>query len=195
MRQASPFSDSSQSFDDVGRPSKSELKRQMHDLQALGEDLSELPASRLPPLQLPERLLDALDEFHRTRSHEGRRRQMQYIGKLMRFVDPAPIREAVAAYRLGSAKDTLMLHDAERWRDALLAEDSAITRWINAHPDHTEPQTLRSLVRAARKDLQSDKPELRHGRPYRELFQIVKSALAAETNAADDQPETDDDAA
>lgn len=178
MRRAPSLPDPSHLLDDEGRPSKSELKRQMHDLQTLGEDLTELPASRITPLQLPERLLDALAEFHRIRSHEGRRRQMQYIGKLMRFTDPEPIREAVAAFRLGSAKDTLMLHQAERWRDALIADDEAVTRWITTYPDQTEPQVLRSLVRAARKDLKSEKPELRHGRAFRDLFQVVKAALA-----------------
>lgn len=174
------------------RPSKSALKRQMHDLQALGEALTELPASRLAKLELPEPLRDALAEWRRTRSHEGRRRQMQLIGKLMRQTDDAPIREAVAAAKLGSAKETLALHEAERWRAELLASDDAITRWLNHYPD-TEVQTLRNLVRAARKDAKSEVLEQRHGRPYRDLFQLIKNALADTGEPPADTEEEPDD--
>ncbi len=179
--------------DDAGRPSKSALKRQMHDLQALGRELTELPESRLARLELPEALREALAEFRRTRSHEGRRRQLQFIGKLMRQADEAPIREAVAAFKLGSATETLALHEAERWREDLLAHDDAVTRWLDRHPD-TDAQQLRSLVRAARKDARAEAPDQRHGRAYRELFQLVKSALAATAAVpADDSTDTDHD--
>jgi len=177
------------------RPSKSELKRQSHELQVLGEALSELSEARVAALALPEPLLDALHQYRRTRSHEGRRRQLQFIGKVMRQVDPAPIREAVAAAKLGSARETLSLHEAERWREELLASDDALTRWINAYPE-TEPQQLRSLVRAARKDAaakagaEADGAE-RRGRSYRDLFQLIKSALATAEQAGSSP---DDDA-
>ena len=160
------------------RPSKSALKRQMHELQDLGEALTELPPARLEPLPMPEALRDALAEFHRTRSHEGRRRQKQYIGKLIRQADPEPLREAVAAFRLGSAHDALRLHEAERWRDELVASDDALTRWAAEYPD-ADLQQLRSLVRAARKDAQLP-PDQRHGRAYRELFQFLKPFLAGD---------------
>src|SRR5689334_5658675 len=91
------------------RPSKTQLKQQMHDLQALGQQLAELPAERLRDIELPERLRDALDEFKRTRSHEGRRRQLQFIGKLMRGVDPEPLRAALDAHALGPARESLRL--------------------------------------------------------------------------------------
>ena len=74
---------------------------------------------------MPERLRDAMHEYQRTRTHEGRRRQMQYIGKLMRGADAEPIREAVADMQLGRAKDALALHQAERWRAELIADDDA----------------------------------------------------------------------
>ena len=175
------------------RPSKSALKRQMHDLQALGQELSELPESRVDKLDLPEALRDALAEYRRTRSHEGRRRQLQFVGKLMRQADEASIREAVAAYKLGSAKETLALHEAERWREELLADDDAVTRWLSRFPE-TDAQQLRSLVRAARKDAKAEAPEQRRGRSYRELFQLVKSALAVGSSAsADDSGEEESD--
>lgn len=174
------------------RPSKSALKRQMHDLQALGLALSELPESRQAKLDLPESLRDALAEYRRTRSHEGRRRQLQLIGKLMRQADEAAIREAVAAFKLGSATETLALHEAERWREELLAGDDAVTRWLNQFPD-TDAQQLRSLVRAARKDAKAENPDQRRGRSYRELFQIVKAALAVSATPLAEEDEGDDE--
>lgn len=195
MRQA-PRPPTDDAFGDDLRPSKSARKRQMHSLQDLGQELTELPAARVDALGLPESLRDALAEYRRTRSHEGRRRQMQLIGKLMRQADEAPIREAVAAFKLGSAKETLALHHAERWREELLASDDAITRWMSGFPG-TDAQQLRSLVRAARKDAKAVLPEgeVRHGRSYRELFQLVKQALAAQARGdAEGEVHTDEEA-
>lgn len=157
-------------------PSKSQRKRDMHDLQELGQALAELPTERLAAVDMPEALRGAIDEYLRTRSHEGRRRQMQYVGKLMRQADAEPLREAVAAYRLGSARDTLQLHEAERWRAELLVDDDAMNRWAQAFPD-SDLQQLRSLVRAARAESAADVGQ-RHGRGWRALFQFVKPHLA-----------------
>ena len=154
------------------RPSKTQLKKASHDLQDLGEALVALPDDRLAGLPMDESLLEAIREFKRTRSHEGRRRQMQYIGKLMRRNDPEPLREAVAAMQLGRAKDSLALHEAERWRTELIASDDALTRWTAEHPD-SDSQQLRSLIRAARKDAAAA-PEQRSGRAYRELFKFIR---------------------
>ena len=156
------------------RPSKTRLKKQSHELQSLGEALAELPDARLAALELPEILRDAIEQYRRTRSHEGRRRQMQYIGKLMRQTDETPLREAVAEAEIGSARQTLLLHECERWRDALLADDEALTRWMHLHPE-SDAQHLRSLVRAARREVAS--PEQRHSRAYRDLFQFIKPRL------------------
>ena len=183
-----PDSNDAPEDEDVGddRPSKSELKRQMLELQQLGLALSEMSPARLKSLELPESLRDAIEDYQRTRSFEGRRRQMQFIGKLMRQVDAGPLREAIAASRLGSAKETLALHAVERWRDELMVSDDALTRWTAAHPS-TDLQQMRSLLRAARKDAQAEQVDQRHGRAYRDLFQLIKSALAgalaAETDA------------
>ena len=160
----------------AGRPSKSEMKRASTSLQSLGAELVELSDERLAALALDEPLRDAIAEYRRTRSHEGRRRQMQYIGKLMRQADEAPLREAVAASKLGSARETLALHEAERWRDALIADDAALQRWVDAHPD-TDVQHLRSLVRAARRDTAGLPPEARQPKSSRELFQYVRPRL------------------
>ena len=163
-------------------PSRNQLKQQMQDLQELGEALASLPADRLDALKIEERLRDAIAELHRTRSFEGKRRQIQYIGKLMKFEDPEPLREAVASYRVGSAKDTLTMHQAEYWRDQLLAADDALANWLKEYPA-TDVQQMRSLVRAARKE--KLEPGERHGRAYRDLFKVVKEQMQA-VPAADD---------
>ena len=199
--------DGFQDEDFSGRPSKTRLKKQMHDLQALGKELDEMPAHRLKAIVgMPESLLDALLDLKRTRSHEGRRRQLQYIGKIMRGIDPEPLREAVASFKLPGARETLALHTAERWRDRLIAEDDAFTQWMGEHPG-TDAQALRTLIRNARKDQATaaaaaaqgaEAPTERKGRAYRELFQQIKSTLAAAAAAAapddaDDDQEDDDE--
>lgn len=159
------------------RPSKSQRKRKSHSLQDLGAELVELPAARLAALEMPEALRDALAEYRRTRSHEGRRRQMQLIGKLMRQADEAALREAVAESKIGSARATLALHEAERWRAEFIVDDAAVARWLVEHPD-TDVQHLRSLVRAARRDAASLPSEARQPKSYRELFQFIRPLLA-----------------
>ena len=169
-------------------PSRNELKKQMHDLQELGEAVAALPADRLDKLKIDERLRDAIAELRRTRSFEGRRRQLQYIGKLMKSEDPEPLREAVASFRVGSATDTLALHQAEYWRDQLLSADDALANWITQYPA-TDIQQLRSLVRSARKE--KLEPGERHGRAYRDLFRLVKEQMQDATEAGDDAPPSD----
>jgi len=167
------------------RPSKTRMKQQAHELQSLGEELVLLPPSRLRDVPMPDGLRDAIDAYRRTRSFEGKRRQLQFIGKQMRFADEGPLREAVDAFKLGSAKDTLLLHEVERWRDELVANDEAATRWAQTYP-HSDLQQLRSLVRAARKDAAAA-PEQRNGRGYRELFQFIKPWLIEGVAVEDDE--------
>jgi ribosome-associated protein len=165
--------------DDDGRPSKSALKRASHALQALGKQLLELPDNRLDDIGMPDRLRDALDLYKKTKSFEGKRRQLQFIGKVMREVDAEPLREAVAAFQLGHARDTLTLHKAERWRAEMLADDkAALTRWADTYPE-SDLQQLRALVRNAKKDAALP-PEQRHGRAYRELFQFLKEVMSTQ---------------
>ncbi|WIT11229.1 DUF615 domain-containing protein [Paucibacter sediminis] len=181
--------------DEFDRPSKSQKKREMHDLQSLGEDLLALPSSRLAPLDLPEILFDAIKAAKKITNFEGKRRQVQYIGKLMRKVDPEPLRQAVADFKLGRAKDSLALHQSERWRERLLDNDEALQAFIAEHGG-TDVQQLRSLVRAARKDA-ANEPEKRSGRAFRELFQFIKAEnlrVNGPGEQADDiEPEDDDE--
>ena len=125
------------------RPSKTRRKQESHDLQSLGEALLELPDDHLATLGLGESLVDAIRTGRRIKSHEARRRQMQLIGKLMRSADVEPIRQAVADMQLGRARDSLALHQAERWRAELIADDEATTRFAT-------PPTRRRRAAAAR---------------------------------------------
>jgi ribosome-associated protein len=178
-RQAAPhrgidvhYGDSDAEGDDQ-RPSKTQMKQRSHELQSLGSALSALSADALAAIDMPESLRDAIELFRRTKTHEGRRRQMQYVGKLMHNADEAALREAVAAATLGTAQSALALHQIEQWRAELIASDDALTRWLTAHPD-TDTQQLRSLVRAARRDSVGLAPEARQPRSYRELFLFIK---------------------
>jgi ribosome-associated protein len=157
----------------VERPSKTRRKEESHDLQALGAALLEMSDDHVASLGLDEKLVEALRAHRKIRSHEARRRQMQLIGKLMRSVDVEPVRTAVAEMQLGRARDSLALHQAERWRAELIAADDATTRFASEHPE-ADLQQLRALVRNARKD-QSLAPEQRSGRAFRELFQFIRS--------------------
>jgi ribosome-associated protein len=163
------------------RPSKSALKREAHEQQGLGEALTTMPESALAATPMPDALRDALAQWRHTRSHEGKRRQMQYIGKLMRDADIEPIREAVAAAKLGRAHDSLALHQAELWRTELVDSDDALTRWMAEHPQ-TDLQPLRTLIRNARKDAELP-PEQRHGRAWRELFRFIKPLIGNDRSA------------
>ena len=175
MKNPTPPHSAENEFDDE-RPSKTQMKKASHELQSLGEDLVGLPDTRIDGLDISETLRLAVREYRRTRSHEGRRRQMQYIGKLMRHTDAEPIRQAVAAMKLGVARNALELHEAERGRAELIASDDALTRWMAEFP-LTDAQQLRSVVRSARKDA-ALVPEKRSGRAYRELFQLIKQYQA-----------------
>ena len=184
-------------FDEEGRPSKSQLKREAHELQKLGDDLAALPEARLAELPMDDRLREAVMTLRQTRSHEGRRRQLQFVGKLMRQADAEPLREAVARIRLGGARDSLRLHEIERWRAELLADDEALTRWAAGHPG-SDLQQLRSLVRQARADRVPDAAPgvaQRQGRAFREIFQFIQQALAdaAALTDGDRAPASTDD--
>ena len=166
------------------RPSKTQRKKVSHDLQDLGEAAVALPDTRLVGLAISEVLLDAIHNYKKTKTFEGRRRQMQYIGKLMRSHDVEPLRQAVTDMQLGRAKDSLALHQSERWRAELIAGDDAVTRWTAEHPQ-TDVQQLRNLIRAARKDAALE-PEKRSGRAYRELFQFLKAGTGTAVEAMDE---------
>jgi ribosome-associated protein len=122
---------------------------------------------------------------------------MQFIGKLMRKLEPSKwdeIRAALEEQHMPSVQETMVLHQAEQWRDRLIADDDAVGQWLNLSPD-TDSQQLRALVRQARKDAKPEKPgeAARHGRSYREIFQLIREALLANQEASLAAPAEDDD--
>jgi len=162
--------------------SRTELKRESTELQKLGEDLLTLRPELMARLDLSDKLRDAVLEAKRITNFEGKRRQMQFIGKLMRLLEPAVldnVRTVLAEQHSGSAEENLRLHQAELWRDRLISEDDALGEWLTSHAE-TDAQQLRALIRQARKDAQPEKPgaAVRHGRAYRDIFQIVREQLA-----------------
>lgn len=168
--------------------SRTDAKRESEQVQKLGERLITLRDDLFVRLALPEKLVEALAEMKRITNFEGRRRQSQYVGKLMRNLDEAQlqaIRDALDEQHNGSARDTMALHEAETWRDDLIAKDDALERWMAQHPG-TDTQQLRALIRQARKDAPADADAVsrglapRHGRAYREIFQLVKQELQGE---------------
>jgi len=154
------------------RPSKTRLKKQMHELQALGERLALLNADQREGIGLPDDLRAALEEAGRVPGRESRRRHMQYIGRLMRDVDPEPIREQLAAWDGVSDARTSMLHGVERWRDRLLDDDAALGELLRERPG-ADAQRLRALVRNARAEREAARPP----RNYRELFRLLRDIL------------------
>jgi len=156
--------------------SKTKRKREMHELQALGVALVALPESQLHDLALGDALHKAVLEAKRISAHEGRRRQMQYIGKLMRAADPAPIRARLEEISGGSAQANARHKRLEALRERLLADESALTEFAATHPA-ADLQALRALIRNSRKEQKEGKPP----RAYRELFRLLKSIESATT--------------
>jgi ribosome-associated protein len=149
--------------------SKTRRKREMHELQALGVALVALPEGMLQAMALDSRLLEAVLEAKRITAHEGKRRQIQYIGRLMRDVDPAPIRARIAELEGSSAQASARHRRLEGWRERLIADDEALTAFATEHPG-ADLQTLRALIRNARKEASLGKPP----HAFRELFRVLK---------------------
>ncbi len=157
---------------DEEKPSKTQRKREMHELQALGARLVELNPEQLAAVGLPEHLRDAVEFCRRTTKHEARRRQLQYIGKLMRSVDPGPIREKLKVWDGVSAEHTARQHRVERWRDRLLEDDAAVDELVRAQPG-IDARRLRALAGRAREERAAGTPP----RAYRELFRVLREIV------------------
>ena len=155
-------------------PSKTRRKQAMHELQDLGEALVALDPPRLAALELPERLAEAIALARRITKHEGRRRQMQFIGRLMRDVDPEPIRAALSSIAAVSHEDRARFAAAEQWRDRLLAEEAALAEFVVLHPG-VDREDLARMVRDARAERAEGRPPHR----FRALFRLVARTLDA----------------
>lgn len=181
--------------------SRTDKKRESDELQKLGVELLTLRNDLSERLHaqghLNDLLRDALAEARRITNFEGKRRQMQFVGKLMRKLSEESVeavKDALNEQRMGSTKDTLALHLAESWRDRLMADDAALQEWMNEYPS-TDSQQLRALVRQARKDDVTTKADIakgllpRQSRAFREIFQLIKEQF----NLVDDVLHTPED--
>ena len=181
--------------------SRTDRKKDSDDRQDLGVELLTLRTELMDRLNtqghITDLLREALAEARRITNFEGKRRQMQFVGKLMRKLSEesvAAVKDALNEQRMGSTKDTLALHLAESWRDRLMADDAALQEWMNEYPS-TDSQQLRALVRQARKDDVTTKADIakgllpRQSRAFREIFQLIK----AQFNLVDDVLHTPDD--
>lgn len=153
-------------------PSKTKIKKQMHDLRDLGEELTELGKDQIAQLDIPETLRDAIREMSRIKSFGARRRQLQYIGKLMRDVDTAPIIAKLNTWKGISQQHIGYMHQLERWRERLLESDTALTELLSAYPQ-TDVQRLRTLIRNSLKERETGKP----AKNFREIFQVLRETI------------------
>ena len=187
MHSDPPTLDDEDSEDFNRGPSKSSKKREMHALQALGEALVALSVDQLARVPIPDRLLEAVRDAKRFTKHEARRRQMQYIGKLMRDIDPEPIRAQLEIFSGASKAEVARQHRLERLRDGLLEDEQRIGDIVALWPD-ADLQHLRTLRRNAVKEREQQKPP----RAYREIFRVLRDLdrSAEEVEDAGDRDDT-----
>ena len=152
--------------------SRTRKKRQVEELQRLGAALIDLPPAQLDALALPAILVAAVREAQRITSHEARRRQVQFIGKVMRKIDAEPVRAAIAGITGQTAAGRARHQRLEQWREQLIGDDAALTTFASEQPG-TDLQAMRALIRNARKEIAEGKPP----RAQRELFRVLRETL------------------
>ncbi|MCG2586258.1 ribosome biogenesis factor YjgA [Massilia sp. TS11] len=174
------------------RPSKSAQKREVQELADLGKELVDQPRDRVKRVPMPEGLLEAILVCQGIKDFGGRKRQLQFVGKKMRELEPeevAVIRRTIEGWRGASKADAAALHALERKREKLLADDKALTALTEEYPE-LDVQHLRTLIRNARKEQSENKPP----KAFREIFQVLKDLEAAKAAAAGDAADADADA-
>nr|WP_225907074.1 ribosome biogenesis factor YjgA [Methyloradius palustris] len=149
--------------------SKTKRKAEMDELQDIGVRLIGLSKERLAKLDLPERLLDAVNEAKRITANGATRRQKQYIGSLMREVEVAPIIDQLQRWDGKHSAENAYFHQLERWRDRLIADDSLISEWMIKYPQ-TDSQQMRALIRNAQREQTANKPP----KSSRALFALLR---------------------
>ena len=162
-------------YDRPARPSKTRRKRDVEALQELGSALLDFSEEQLQQLDLPEKLLDAVREAGRIHAYGARRRQLQYIGKLMRDIDPAPIRAAIAAREHQQETHTQAFHLLEDLRDALLLQGDAALGTVLEHFPLADRQHLRKLARQARREHDEHQPPKASRRLFRYLRDLQEA--------------------
>ena len=152
--------------------SKTQKKKQMDELQDLGMELTKLSSETLKKLSLPEDLYDAVREYKKITSNSAVKRQRQYIGRLMRDIDPTPIREFLAKLKGDNQAYNAFLQRVEQMRERLLEHDEALTQFLADFP-HADSGSLRTLIRNARKESEQNKPP----KNFRALYQELKLVM------------------
>lgn len=151
--------------------SKSQLKRESHARQALGEELVKLNSEQLAKFQLPEQLLEAIQMAQNIKKHGAKKRQLQYIGRLMRDIEVEPIQQILDNIKGISAQAIAQQHKIEQWRDRLINEgDEALQTLLSEFP-HVDRQRIRQLLRNIQKETEGNKPP----KSYRELYKYLRS--------------------
>ena len=176
--------------EEYDRPSKSQLKREMTALQKLGEQLVNESADRLKRVPMPDKLRDAIMECQKIRHHEGRRRQLQYVGKIMRSLDEeavAQINNTLDSWKGLLKADTVLMHAIENQREKLLSNSSALTEFVQQYPD-ADIQQLRTLIRNAKKEQSENKPP----KSYREIYRQLKQLMSPPSVSAENSDEIDE---
>lgn len=167
--------------------SKTKLKAEADAQQALGVRLSELSKDKLNKLNLPEALLIAVLDTKKITANGAIRRHRQYLGRLMRDIDTAPIVEQLARWDGKHTAENAYFHGLERWRDRMIADSNALSEFIALHPQ-TDIQQLRTLVRNAQKELAANKPP----KSSREIFKVLREITQPSNQNADDLDEDSD---
>jgi len=158
---------------DIEYISKSQMKRDMLALQALGEKLVELSPDQIRQLELPENLLSAVLAAQSIKKHGAKKRQLQFIGKLMRSLDAEKIQQQLDNITLHSAQAINQLHKIEKWRERLLDDTTAaLTDFLTEFPE-ADHQQLKTLVRNALQERKNNKPP----KFYRKIFQFIKQHI------------------
>lgn len=172
--------------DDADLPiSKTKLKAEADAQQALGVRLCELPKDKLAKLDLPEALYTAVLESKKITANGAIRRHRQYLGRLMRDIDTAPIEEQLARWEGKHTAENAYFHGLERWRDRMIADANVLQEFLAVYPN-TDIQQLRTLIRNAQKELAANKPP----KSSREIFKLLREItqpLQTEDNQVADE--------
>ena len=155
--------------DDDAPISKTKLKAEADAAQDIGKKLIDLSKDRLIKLALPEALFDAVLEAKRLTANGAIRRQLQYLGRLMRDIDSAPIIEQLQAWEGKNVQENARFHGMERWRDRLINEPAALQEFLGKYPQ-IDIQQFRTLIRNAQKEQAAQKPP----KSSRELFKLIR---------------------
>jgi ribosome-associated protein len=152
--------------------SKTLRKKNMHALQRLGEQLVALNPAQLEQLDLAEKLRDAVIEARKLKKNEARRRQMQYIGRLMREIEAAPIRQKLDSLLGPQKQHQAWLNLIERWRERLLQDDAGLGEFADFYPQ-ADLQLLRILVGNAQREAPLSQPPKNYRELFRELCKLI----------------------